>query len=310
MSPAIRTVGALTCLALVVLATSQPGAAPTFSAWVVPTNLGSTVNSSAEDFGPAISKDGLSLYFNSDRSQGGFGAQDIWVVHRASENDPWGPPVNLGAVINTSFNEAVPALSRDGHWLFFSSNRVPGGFGNQDIWVSRREHVHDDFGWEPPFNLGAGVNSTSFDAGPSLFDNDDGGVPLLFFTSNRPGAGAFDIYVSQLGPSGLFGPATLVSELSSPATEQRPSIRFDGLEIFFYSNRPGSVLNDLWVSTRESVTAAWSAPVNLGTTVNSTSDDQQPYISSDRQTLFFASNRTSGGFGGLDLYVTTRKNEP
>jgi hypothetical protein len=54
MSPAIRTVGALTCLALVVFATSQPGAAPTFSAWVVPTNLGSTVNSSAEDFGPAI----------------------------------------------------------------------------------------------------------------------------------------------------------------------------------------------------------------------------------------------------------------
>jgi hypothetical protein len=37
MSPAIRTVGALTCLALVVFATSQPGAAPTFSAWVVPT---------------------------------------------------------------------------------------------------------------------------------------------------------------------------------------------------------------------------------------------------------------------------------
>jgi hypothetical protein len=62
---------------------------------------------------------------------------------------------------------------------------------------------------------------------------------------------------------------------------------------------------DLWAATRSTTTEPWSPPVNLGGVVNSTSSDQQPYIASDRQTLFFASDRP-GGFGGLDLYVTVR----
>jgi hypothetical protein len=71
MSPAIRMAGAVSCLVLVVLATSQPGAAPKFSDWAAPTNFGPAINSPFNDFGAAISKHGLSLYFNSDRP-GGF----------------------------------------------------------------------------------------------------------------------------------------------------------------------------------------------------------------------------------------------
>jgi hypothetical protein len=305
MNPAVRMVGALSSLVLVVLATSQPGAAPKFSDWTTPINLGPLINSPTQEFGPAISKDGLSLYFNSDRL-GTFGGPDLWVSQRASENDAWGPPVNLGPVINTAANEAVPSLSRDAHWLFFNSDRQ-GPAGNQDIWVSFRKHTQDDFAWEPPFNLGAGVNSAFFEAGGSYFENDEGGAPLLFFTSNR--LGTFDIYVSQLWPVGSFGPATLVPELSSGASEQRPSVRFDGLEIFFFSNRPVSLGTDLWVSTRNTVFDPWSTPANLGPTVNSAFADQQPHIAADRKTLFFASNRDSAGVGPLDLYVTTRTKE-
>ena len=50
---------------------------------------------------------------------------------------------------------------------------------------------------------------------------------------------------------------------------------------------------------------AWSTPENLGPLVNSAGIDQRPYIASDRQTLFFGSDR-AGGFGAVDLYVTTR----
>jgi hypothetical protein len=311
MNPAVRTVRAVICVALVVWATSRPDAARKFSNWGVPTNLGPTINSSFEDFGPAISKDGLTLYFTSNRPGGFDNSFDIWFSQRPTKDDAWGPPVNLGAVINSEASENVPALSRDGHWLFFNSSRAGGFGGAQDIWASWRVHTHDNFGWEPPINLGAGVNSAFVDVNPSYFENDEGSAPLLFFTSNRPGGpGAFDMYVSQLAPNGLFGPATLVPELSSPAQEQRPSVRFDGLEIFFHSDRPGSVGNDLWVSTRDRVIDPWSTPVNLGLTVNTAFADQQPYIAADRQTLFMASNRP-GGVGGLDLYVTTRtKNEP
>ena len=83
-------------------------------------------------------------------------------------------------------------------------------------------------------------------------------------------------------------------------------VRFDGLEAFFFSGRSGGIGGqDLWAATRETVFDAWSAPENLGPLVTSAGIDQRPYIASDRQTLFFGSDR-AGGLGGVDLYVTTR----
>jgi hypothetical protein len=276
-----------------------------YSDWSAPINLGPTVNSTAIDRGPAISKDGLSLYFASTRP-GGFGGEDIYVSQRETLDSEWGSPVNLGPIINTASDDMVPAFSRDGHLLFFATSRL-GGFGGVDIWVSRREHTHDDFAWQPAENLGAGVNSTSTDAGPSYFDNDEVGVPQLYFNSNRlGGTGSANIYVSEQAADGSFGAAVEVVELNDLGTTNRSSIRHDGREIFFTSNRPGSInTNDLWVATRETVFDAWSAPINLGATLNSGPLDVQPYISSDRETLFFASTRP-GGLGLADLYMSTR----
>lgn len=298
-----RAVDAVIALVLAILTPAYVGAAPKFSDWGEPQNLGCEVNSASMDLGPAISKDGLSLYFGSDRL-GGAGSFDIWVSQRASVDAPWGPPVNLGSTINTPGIENIPSLSRDGHWLFFNSNRAEG-MGNVDIWVSWRENVHDDFGWQTPTNLGAGINSTGFDAGASYFENEEGGTPLLFFGRGATMA-ATDIYMSALQPDGSFGEAVLIPELSSSANDQRPSVRFDGLELFLYSNRSVSVGgDDLWVSTRETAFDAWETPTNLGTTVNTTFAERQPHISPDRLTLFFTSNRPDG-CGDFDLYMTTR----
>jgi hypothetical protein len=282
--------------------------APRFSEWSPPVNLGSPVNKLGfNTAGPALSKDGLSLYFQSNRT-GGFGVNDIWVSQRASREDAWGEPVNLGPTINTAANEDVPSFSRDGHTMYFNSDRA--GFGLRDIWISRRTNTRDDFGWEEPVNAGL-VNSAFMDAGPSYLENGEAGTPLLYFGSTRLG-GLYDIYVSAQAADGSWGPADLVPELSSPQSDQRPSVRFDGLELFLHSDRPGSVLTDLWVSTRETTVDPWSAPVNLGATVNSPSLDQQPFIASDRETLFFASDRPGGvgGPGKLDIYMTTREKNP
>ena len=294
-------------LALLVVAEAAYYAAapPKFSDWLAPVNLGPVVNSAFNDFGPALSRDRLSLYFGSNRP-GGFGGTDIYVSQRASPDDPWGPPMNLGPNVNTPFTDNIPAFSRDGHWMFLNSDR-PGTLGGMDLWVSWRAHTSDDFAWQPPVNLGPGVNTTSFDQGAAFFENDDAGLPLLFFTSDRPGgAGALDVYVSALGADGSFGPATSVPELNTPQADQRPAIRFDGLEILLFSNRLGSVGGfDFWTSTRDTVFDTWSLPVNLGA-INSVSNEQTPYLSSDRRTLFFASDRP-GGSGSLDLHVATRQ---
>ena len=302
---------ALTGIVLLALLASSPTAAPKFSDWSAPMNLGPVVNSAFADQAPAVSRDGLSLYFQSDRP--GFGASDLWVSRWNSVDEWWGPPDNLGPVINSSSFESRPSLSRDGHWLFFSSNRSGGFSPGLDIWASYREHVHDDFGWQPPVHLGPGVNSAgSSEIEASYVENDDGGPPLLFFVSNRAfGFGAFDVYVSELLADATWGAATWVPDLSSTLPDQSVSVRFDGLEAFITKGVPPLPAGfDLWVSTRETVFHPWSEPVSLGPLVNSVGLEASADIAADRQTLYFESSR-AGGVGGSDLWVTTRsRNKP
>ncbi len=283
-----------------------PAGAQQFSEWSAPVNLGPTVNSASNDAGSFISKDGLSLYFNSNRP-GGFGGLDIYVSQRASVDDPWGSPQNLGPIINSSSDDQTSTVSLDGHRLYFASSR-PGGFGALDIYVARRHDKRNDFGWEAPVNLGAGVNTSLPEIGPAPFEDDETGTITLYFS--RDAIGARDIWASTLGADESFGPAVLVAELSSPFDDARPAIRRDGLEIFFDSNRPGSVgLLDIWVSTRASTSDRWSEPVNLGPVVNSAALDARPALSFDGTTLYFSSGR-DGGFGGNDIYVSTREKLP
>lgn len=299
---ALRTSAAFAIVAAFSLTGSTTMAASEYSEWSAATNLGGAVNSSFDDSGPGLSKDGLSLYFTSTRP--GFGGEDIWVSQRASQRDPWGAPANLGPTINTSGFERVPAFSRDGHWMFFGSSRPGGIAGSFDVWASWRQHVHDDFGWEAPVNVGPGINSAFTDNAPAFLETQDG-TQLMYFTSNRPGGpGDFDLYVSTRQADGTWGPANPIVELNTSATEGRPAIRHDGLELFFQSNRSGSVSFDLWSASRAATSDAWSAPGNLAG-ASSEAADIQPTISSDREMLIFASTR-SGGSGATELYMSTR----
>jgi len=314
MCPVILAVSAL------LLVADDP---PQFSPWSAPVNLGATVNSPTYDWFPFISKDGLSLYFTAltcspvpfPGCRQGFGGQDIFVFQRASVNVPWGPPQNLGPNINTPYHEGSPSISADGHLMYFASTQ-PGGFGGADIYVSRRHNKRDDFGWQLPQNLGSGVNTNANENGPEIFEDETTGAVTLYFASNRPGGpGPFtddvtydgtDIYSSTLQPDESFGPATLVAELNTPFIERQTTIRGDGLEIFLGSNRPGNWgFYDLWVSTRATTSDPWSTPVNLGPSVNTAFTDGGPAISFDGTALYISSNR-AGGFGLMDLYVSTR----
>ena len=283
---------------------------PSFSDWSAPANVGAPVNTGFAEQAPAISKDGLSLYFTCVACPGGAGGFDIWVSQRASVNDPWGLPQNLTS-INTSRDEFAASLSPDGHKLFFNSNR-PGGFGAMDLYVSRRRNEWDDVGWQPPVNLGPGVNTTAGEFQPAYFEDDATGTITLYFVSGRPGGGgnlldALQVYASTFQPDETFAPAVLVEELSAFGfSDQQPAIRRDGLEMVLSSNRPGTLgLLDLWVATRASTSDPWSTPVNLGSVVNSPAIENGPKLSFNGTELYFHSDR-SGGLGGIDLYRSTR----
>ena len=175
--------------------------------------------------------------------------------------------------------------------------------------MSRRTNKHNDFGWQEPVNLGCTINSEFSEESAMYLEDEETGIITMYFTSNRPPAGPpGHIYVSTLGDDGSWGPGVLVPELSSPFVDQRTAIRRDGLEIFVPSTRPGGVgVFDIWVSTRETTADPWSTPVTVGMPVNYPgSITGGPALSCDGTTLYFTSDRP-GGFGGFDVYVSTRR---
>ncbi|HWQ24663.1 MAG TPA: hypothetical protein VNK94_11215 [Gaiellaceae bacterium] len=286
-------------------------AAMHFTAWgpvVVAEPAGTnSVNTAAHDGCPIESPDGLSLFIASNRDgyTGSTRNLDIWVATRASVDAPWGAPQNLGEPINTGADEFCPTPVR-GNGLFFVSRKA-GGCGLGDVYFTRRNPVH---GWSEPQNLGCaptGPNSDLDEQGPSYFET--GAGAQLYFSRSRTaaqgGAVPGDIVASELSGGG-FGPASAVAELNSTSNDIQPNVRKDGREVVFSSNRAGGQgSQDIWVSTRASTDDPWSAPVNLGTNVNSANSESRPSLSWDAKTLYLGITPPAGPPG--DVYVTTRE---
>ena len=275
---------------------SQPGTPASF-------------NGDGLDGCPFVARDDRTLYMASVRP-GGLGGIDIWVAHRDSPGEPWGVPENVGAPVNSPDNDFCPTLDRDNHTLFFVSNRA-GGCGGADIYVTRERPD----GWDDPRNLGCSVNSGADEAGPFPLP-EPGKGDVLYFSSVRPGGfapeppgaavGDSDVYVSERD-GGIYLAPKLVPGVNTAFEDGQPNLRRDAREIFFYSNRPGTLgMADIYSATRASTSDPWSAPFNLGPEVNSANGaDTRPSLSWDGTTLYFGSTRP-GGDGGADHYVTTR----
>jgi len=185
-------------------------------------------NSSYSDGNPDISADDLTLYFNSNRPEG-YGERDIWLTTRATTDDPWSEPVNLGPTINGSYADLHPSISTDGLSLYYCSNR-PGGWEDIDIYLSTRAMINDP--WSEPVNLGPIVNSPSWDWGPDI--SSDG--LKLFFTSRRPGGyGGNDIWVtSRATTDDPWGePKNLGPIVNDSGDNETPCISADGSILYF-----------------------------------------------------------------------------
>jgi WD40-like Beta Propeller Repeat len=294
-----------------------------YTAWSDPTSLTAINQAGTNDQQPALSKDGLSLYFASTRktsSTDGVLDLNIWVARRAcTDGCAWTeidvvPGLNDGAPgVNTDFPDVSPTLSRDEHYLFFASQRPHSCYPPQtaqctdrDLYVSYREDEQNDLGWGPAVNLGDGINTDGEEVAPNYFENADAGVPQLFF--NRGALGG-DIYVSELH-NGVWGPTEEVKELNTAGTDQRPSVSHDGRQIYFYSDRnPGPApasANRLWVAQRQSVSDDWSAPVPVEFPTSDKQESIMPFIHSHGRTETLLFVRPFSPLVDRDLWITTR----
>ncbi|MNK09484.1 Photosystem I chlorophyll a apoprotein A2 [compost metagenome] len=169
--------------------------------WGEPFNLGATINSPYWESQPAISPDGGTLYFVSNRP-GGVGGYDIWKSSLKADGY-WSVPENLGPEINTPYDEHTPFLHPDGKTLYFSSDGWPG-MGNKDIFMSRAE---ENGKWSKPENLGYPINTLNEETG--LIVTPDGSSGL--FSSNlKGGFGDMDIYQFKIPQNKKPQPITYV----------------------------------------------------------------------------------------------------
>jgi hypothetical protein len=125
-------------------------------AWSPIKKLGKNINTKYYESHASISADGKKLYFTSNRP-GGQGNLDIYVSEKTADGD-WGEAVNLGAAINTPYNEDTPFITQNDSVLYFSSegHSTMGGFDN---FMSKRNGT----GWMEPTNIGFPINSTDDD---------------------------------------------------------------------------------------------------------------------------------------------------
>jgi len=94
------------------------------------------LSTGANDLRPNLSRDGLEVFFDSNRS-GGLGGLDLWTATRSSTSTAWSTPVDLGSAVNSSVDDLRPTLSWDGRSLYFGSVRS-GGEGSQDLYLTTR----------------------------------------------------------------------------------------------------------------------------------------------------------------------------
>jgi outer membrane protein OmpA-like peptidoglycan-associated protein len=208
-------------------------------------------------------------------------------------------PVNLGPKINSVQEEYFPGLTVDESQLFFTrrDGRRDIRIQNEDLFVSKR--YEDE--WLIARNLGGPINTPENEG---AFTTSADGRYLFFTSCRRPnGIGSCDLWISVLKEGRWTEPFNIGEPVNSPSWETQPSLSADGKTLFFVSSRPGGEGGSDIYYSRFNGKKGWTEPINLGPTINTSDDEQFPFIHPDGKTLYFSSEGHPG-FGGSDLFIS------
>ncbi len=173
--------------------------------WTAPVNLGPRVNTPFNEYDPSVTPDGSTLLFSSNRPspENQRLRETAWRatlreelprhdydVYALDLQDEAAPPVFLETV-NSAYHDGQPAVSPDGVWLYFASDR-PGGAGRYDLYRARIGSP-PLAGLFPPESLGAPVNTAANELDPAVSLEGFG----LYFSSDRAEADVYTIYYAR-----------------------------------------------------------------------------------------------------------------
>ena len=212
-------------------------------------------------------------------------------------------------IINSKYSDFCPVYAgKDFDQIYFTSmrtdkkkrkrNRITGQ-GGADIYFT---HIDAKGKWAKPEAMKDPIN-TEFDEGTGSLTSDG---KTMYFTRCRyekEEATEPEIY-SMTRAGGKWSEPVLVQPGIDSVMMAHPAISPDGTTLYFVSDMPGGLGGkDIWKTTNTG--GEWSAPVNMGSDINTAGDEMFPYVRSDG-TLYFSSD-SHVGYGGLDIYKAVPK---
>jgi outer membrane protein OmpA-like peptidoglycan-associated protein/tetratricopeptide (TPR) repeat protein len=206
-------------------------------------------------------------------------------------------PKNLGSNINTAESEYFPSLSIDGKELVFT-RKINGD--NEDFYYSK---LNTNGQWDKAKPMEGDINTPMNEAAQNISQD---GQWLVFTANARPvGFGDFDLYMSYLTPQGWSEAVNLGGKINSDQWDSQPCLSPDKRDLYFASRRFGGYGgSDIYVSHLQA-NGKWGDPENLGPTINSSADEQCPFIHADNQTLYFTSSYWPG-YGDDDIFYVRK----
>jgi Tol biopolymer transport system component len=260
-----------------VVTDAGPDAQIILGPWGAPQKItGASATGVGED-DVTLSSNKLELVFKRDDA----GDPNLYMMTRATTSAAFGAPVALG-VLNTSATEESPRMSADDTTLYFGR----GG----DIYMSTRAALGQPWGAATAvatLNTGGGYEKWAHvcPSGYAIVSRD---------TGNGNGQ---DLYAGTIS----VGAPTVLTALNSGNADQGTLLSNDCLHLYFQSNRDGAQF-DLFEAARTNAADAWPAPTKLVDFNTTTSNEEDPWESTDGTVFVYASNAG----GDKDLYISTR----
>ncbi|MGE0079066.1 MAG: hypothetical protein AB7S48_14510 [Bacteroidales bacterium] len=197
---------------------------------------------------------------------------------------------NLGEKINDRFANFNPIISGDGKTLAYTTKRK----FYQAVFVS---NLGSNGEWSTPKNITLDLQVDGNCSTLSL--SYDGSELYLFKDDNHDG----NIYVSHLR-NGKWSPmAKLNKNINSEYYETHACVSADGKSLYFTSNRKGGYGDlDIYVSER-TTNDDWGLPKNLGPSINTSFNENTPFITNNGSMLYFSSEGHNN-MGGYDIFIS------
>jgi WD40-like Beta Propeller Repeat len=237
---------------------------------------------------PTLTGDQLEIVFESTRND----SFDLYAATRMSIDDSWTSPT-IVTELDSPDGEACPEISTDGLTIMFSSQR-PGGTGGYDLYIARR--MTRDSLWSAP-TLVPELNSGASDYCAVVASS---GLEVGFHSERGGGAGGRDLYrATRMTLANTWDPPVRIGELDTVDDDESLFFLPGDLEIMFGSSRSGN--RDIYSVVRPAIGEPFGTPTPV-TSLDTPSDESDPWLSPDGHTIVFSSNRS----GVSEIWQATR----